>query len=85
MNIFRIEFSSMVAIIEKAQVLNKARLSQGHKKERIHTPAGIIHSSLLYDNDFAGETRGSRAVRAVVIRSDSFKIATFFPQRSNIC
>ena len=85
MNIFKIGFSNIVAIIEKAHVLNRAWLSQGDKKERIHTPAGIIHSSLLYDNDFAGETRGSRAVRGVMIRSDSFTIATFSPQRSNIC
>ena len=85
MNIFKIGFSNMVAIIKKAQVLNRAWLSQGEKKERIHAPAGIIHSSMLYDNDFAGETRRSRPVRGVMIRSDSFTIATIFPQRSNIC
>ena len=48
------------------------------------TPAGITHSS-LYDNVVSGEIKGSRAVSAVVIRSDSFTIATFFPQKPRIC
>ena len=51
-------------------------MSRMRKKAGL-TPAGIIHSSLLYDNGFAGETKGSRALRAVAIRSACFTTATF--------
>ena len=55
-------------------------LYQANEKKGGHTPAGMVHSSLLYDNDFTGETSGSREVRTVVIRSDSLTTATFLVQ-----
>ena len=82
---FRDRVSGCGRCHRRAQVLNRARLSEGDRKEREPTPAGITHSSLLYDNDFAGETKGSLAVRAVAIRSDSLTTATFIPQKSKIC
>lgn len=45
------------------------------------TPAGITHSvplSCVYRSAFKGETRGSLAVSAVAIRSDSLTTATCF-------
>lgn len=84
MNIITNGLSIIVAVIEKVQVLNRAWPSQEDKKEREATPVGIIHSSLLYDNDSAGKTRGSRAVRAVVIQSDSFTTTTFSPPKFKI-
>lgn len=68
---------SVIAVIEKTQIYNRAWLSQEGRDDKGPTPAGIIHSSLLYDKDFSGETRGSRAVMAVVMRNDSFNTATF--------
>ncbi len=83
MGIFRSRLRIWVTVIEGPEYKENLAISTNESEMEL-TPAGITHSS-LYDNVVSGEIKGSRAVSAVVIRSDSFTIATLFPQKPRIC